>query len=58
MKNNIQKLKTEFYKIQFRANIKISFYTAKEKYGKIQDKGTTFEMKEDDIEALFNKIII
>lgn len=41
-----------------RANIKISFYTAKEKYGKIQDKGTTFEIKEDDIEALFNKIII
>lgn len=36
----------------------VLFYTAKEKYGKIQDKGTTFEIKEDDIEALFNKIII
>ena len=39
-------------------NMKISFYTSKEKYGKIQDKGTTFEIKEKDLEKLFTKIDI
>ena len=39
-------------------NMKISFYTSKEKYGKIQDKGTTFEIKEKDLEKLFTRIDI
>ncbi len=39
-------------------NMKISFYTSKEKYGKIQDKGTTFEIEEKDLEKLFTRIDI
>ena len=39
-------------------NMKISFYTSKEKYGKIQDKGTTFEIAEKDLEKLFTRIDI
>lgn len=39
-----------------RVNIKISFYTSKEKYGKIQDKGTSFEIDEKDIDKLFDLI--
>lgn len=36
--------------------MKVSFYTSQDRYGKIQDKGTTFEIKEEDIEKLFTKI--
>lgn len=36
-----------------RINMKISFYTLEEKYGKIQDKDTAFEIKDKDIEKLF-----
>ena len=39
-----------------RINMKISFYTSKEKYGKIQDKGTAFEIQDKDIEKLFTII--
>lgn len=39
-----------------RVNMKVSFYTSQDRYGKIQDKGTTFEIKEEDIEKLFTKI--
>lgn len=39
-------------------NMKISFYTSQEKYGKIQDKGTTFEIDEKNINKLFTKIDI
>ena len=38
--------------------MKISFYTSKEKYGKIQDKGTTFEIEKKDLEKLFTRIDI
>ena len=39
-----------------RINMKISFYTSEEKYGKIQDKGTAFEIQDKDIEKLFTII--
>ena len=39
-----------------RINMKIGFYTSEEKYGKIQDKGTAFEIQDKDIEKLFTII--
>lgn len=41
-----------------RINMKISFYTSQDKYGKIHDKGTTFEIDEKNINKLFAKIDI
>ncbi len=42
---------------KIRVNIKLSFHEKGNLLGEIYDKGTTWEIKEDDIEKLFQKII-